>query len=80
MGQPPETQAEREGREKENLMKEEKSRKVKIETENVKKEIGELNIFEEFVKLKLKLQDINEERADIVEIFEEVMKNQATMQ
>ena len=65
LGQPPETQTEREGREKENLMKEEQSRKVKIERENVTKEIGELIIFEKFVKLKMKLQEITEEQPDI---------------
>ena len=49
MGQPPETQAQGEVREKDDLRKEEQSKKLRIETKKVREEIGELNIFEEFV-------------------------------
>ena len=50
-GYPPETQAQREFRQKENFRKEEESKKVRVGTEKVKKEIGELNIFEKFAKM-----------------------------
>ena len=80
LGYPPETQAQRELREKENLIKEEEFQKVRIETEKVKKEIGELNIFEEFAKTKLKVQQLTDENAYISDMFDEVMEKQAKMQ
>ena len=80
LGQPPDTQAQREVRERESLMKEEQSEKLIIESENVKEEISEFIIFEEFAKIKLKLQELTEEHCNISDTFFEVMENQAKMQ